>query len=634
MEEPTQGPDFFQELGRELRQTWHLIKDGWHHSGISIRNGLRRLRLAKIDYVVMTISGPLPERAEPPRSFIERQLRLPPPPFSIQALNYRLRRVMDADNVKGVVFILENLGSGLATTQSVRQSILRLRESGKTAVVYTPYLDMAHYYIATAADKIVIPPGAPFNVLGMRSEAIFLKDALARAGLHFDAVQISPYKTAPNMFTRSEISPEQEEQMTWLLDEIFDIFTESMADGRQMTTAEFQHLIDSAPIFARDALAAGLVDAIAYEDELPYLLAEPAAEAEGETEENGDEIIETTAVSPAAVDSVADTAGETETDQSEKEAEKAKAKLSLWQECAHLLLEKPRRSTSKFIGVISLTGAITMGQSQRPPVDLPIPLIGGQTAGEATLLALLRQAEKLEKMAALILHVDSPGGDALASDLIAREIQRLNQKKPVVIYMGNVAASGGYYVSALGSHIMSQSMTITGSIGVLMLRVSPSGLFDKLSINQTGIERGKNAGLYSRPTPLSDDELQILQNGIIDIYRQFKEVVANGRDLPYDELDPICEGRVWSGRQACRHKLVDNHGDFIDAVQKAAELGDLPIDDEHKIRVVNLHLKQQRHVLPQPFAAVDEVSRLLSGERLAGWQGRPLYLMPYQINIK
>lgn len=603
--------DFFTELRRELGQVWQTTKDGFAHTGVSLRNGLRQLRGAQVDYVVLRLGGPMPERDEPPRSFLERQLPLPPPAYSIQHLNNQLRRVADADNVKGVLFVLHGFNTGLASLQSVRLSILRLRENGKRAVVYTPYLDMAHYFVASAADQIIIPPSTQFNVLGLRSEVLFLKDALARLGLHFDAVQISPYKSSPNMFTHTDITPEQQEQLTWLLDEMYDMLTAAMADGRGLTPTEFRQQVDQAPLFAPAALAAGLVDAIAYEDELAFLLAESGetAQEDEKPEEEGD-----TAVNA--------------------EPQKAKAKLLEWPKAYNLLTEKPRRHTSKYIGVITLSGTITMGVSQNPPIDLPIPLIGGETAGEVTLLALLRQAERMDNLAALIFHVDSPGGDALASDLIGREIQRIRQKKPVVVYMGNTAASGGYYVSAAANHIMSQPLTITGSIGVFMLRLSTSNLYQKLQINRFAVERGARAGLFTRPEPMSEGERQLFWEGISETYQQFKGVVAHGRNLPLEELDPLCEGRVWSGRQALDYKLVDSHGDFVTAVQKAAELADLPVGIGVEVRVVNLHPKNNRHVVPKPYEAAEEVVRLVSGEWTRQWSGRPLYLMPIHFRLE
>ena len=279
---------------------------------------------------------------------------------------------------------------------------------------------------------------------------------------------------------------------------------------------------------------------------------------------------------------------------------------------------------------------IVTGPSRQPPA-IPLPFVGGGTAGSDTLLHLLREAEKMDDMAALILHVDSGGGSALASDLITREIERIGKKKPVLAYMGNVAASGGYHVSAPAKRIMSQSGTITGSIGVLMMRLHTQALYQNLSVNRASLQRGQRAGLYSDEAPLTTDETAVLRQGIEEIYSHFKQVVADGRSLPYDDLDPICEGRVWSGRQALAHKLVDNHGDFVDAIRQAAELAGLPTGPNDAILTLNLYPKGQGYRLPQPFDPsdlTDTINQLLSGERWRGMSGRPLLLMPFEVKFK
>lgn len=607
MSENNDQPNLFDDLKQELQELRQAIVTSWANAVVAMRNSMRRLRPLPLDYILIPIGGTLPERAEPPRTFIERQLPLPSPPLTMQLLNRRLRRIADASNVKGVVFIFRGFTIGLATLQNFRRAVQRLRATGKEVIIFTPYLDLVHYYAATAADRIVIPPNAQFDVLGLHTEVLFFKDALARAGIQADFVQISPYKTAANPFSHTDMTPEQRQQLNWLLDEQFDMVTADIATARGKSQETIKQLIDQAPLFAEATLEAGLVDHLAYEDELAYLLAT-------KTEENE-----------------ADTESEEEGNETSAEGEKPKAELVTWTRARRLMMEKPRRPTRKFIGVVSLEGAIVMGPSRQPPIDIPIPLFGGVMAGEQTIVRLLRQAERLDEMAALIFHVDSGGGSALASDLIGRQIQRLVQKKPVVVYMGNMAASGGYYVSATANHIMSQSGTLTGSIGVLAGRISVSGLYEKAHINRVSLERGERAGLYSNSTPLSAQERQIFWENIAKSYRQFKEVVAEGRAIPMETLDSICEGRVWSGRQALDHKLLDSHGDFIDALHKAAELGGLPMDDEHLITVTNLYPKSDGYIPPKPFA---QIGRLLLGDDLAQWSGRPLLLMPYIFKFK
>lgn len=610
-------------MWQQMRQEWlaaaNWLDDSWRQSGIWLRNQLRELQGAKIDFVVIPVEGSLPERAAPPRPFWQRQLGLYHDPMSLQDLNHIVQRICDADNATGVLFTFQGLSTGFATLQNFRHTIQRLKDAGKKVVVYTPYLDLPHYYAATAADLIVAPPSAGFEVLGLHSSTTFLKDSLALAGIQFDVIQISPFKSAYDSLGKSEMSPELEQQITWLLDEQFDLLTTDMASGRGKTTTELRAVIDQAPLFGDALCQHGLVDALVYEDELAYWLAErgesePSAVSSEQSVEDGEQ------------------QGTEESDNNTAEngdQSRPQATLVLWQEAIPLLKERFRRSTSQYIGVVSLTGAIVPGESRNPPIDLPIPLVGGDMAGEATLTRLLRQAEEQDDMAALIFHVDSPGGSALASDLIARQIERIARKKPVVAYMGNVAASGGYYVSALAHHIMAQPGTMTGSIGVINGRISLSELENKLKINRVTLKRGEHAELYNNVTPMNETERSLFHQSIQAIYQQFKEIVARGRELPYDELDPICEGRVWTGRQALAHKLVDSHGDFPAAIRQAAQLAGLPHDDNHRIQVVNFYDRDRQYRLPQPITETADLLRLFTWESWQPFNGKPLLLMPF-----
>ena len=610
---------FWGELGRELQGVGTAVGDGWRTGWAAWRNLFRQRH--QIDFVVLPLAGPLPERSAPPRSFIQRQLPLPPEPLSLQELNSMAHAIARADNVRGVLLLLHEVGGGLATWQNVRRTITRLQEAGKMVVVYTASLTTPYYYVATAADRLIVPPSAYFEVLGVRSEAIFLKDALDKLGLSFDNIQISPYKTAANMFDKADITPEQREQMAWLLAENYDMLTADMAEGRLLAVAELRQMLDGGPYSAEQALALGLVDDLAYEDELPALLAiQPNGgwvADEEEEEEEGDEAEDELVWGELT----AEAEGET--------AETPHATLLTWEEAYPKLMMRPYHMARQTIGVVSLEGLITMGESQRPPIELPIPLVGGPSAGEQTVVQLLRKAEADERMAAVILHVDSGGGSALASDLIARQVRKMAAKKPVVVYMGNVAASGGYYVSAYASHIMVQPGTITGSIGVVMGRLSTGGLYEKVGVKRVSLQQGARAGLYGDERPLTAEEREVLWQTIVTIYEQFKQVVADGRQLPYEELDPLCEGRVWTGRQAVAKGLADTQGDFVEAIATAARLAGLPYDDRHLVPVVNIYPEgDDDYLLAQPWEEMQGWLRGLAhgrGQALAG----PQLLLPF-----
>lgn len=610
-----QKTDFPSGLGWELRQAGSAIVDGWATAGVDLRNAIRRARNARLDYVVLPVGGSLPERSSPPRGFIERRLPLPPDPVSMQHVNVQLRRVVEAENVQGVVFIFRGFNAGLATLQNFRAAIARLRAAGKDAVVYTPYLDLAHYYAASAARAIIAPPGARFEVLGLYTEITFFRDALERAGLSAEVVQISPYKTAFDRFNQSSMTEEHREQLDWLLDDQFDMITAGMAAGRGLPQSDLKRLIDEAPFAAETARTAGLIDHIAYDDDLAGWLQNYGHNGNG-TENTSPE---TSSEGERTID-----------------PKKAKTSLKTWEEARKILLERPRRRSRRHVGVVSLEGLITMGASRKSPVDLPIPFIGGTVAGEQTIVGLLRRLEKRKDLAALVFHVDSGGGSALASELIGRQIEQLAAKIPVIVYMGNVAASGGYYVSAPARYIMGQEATLTGSIGVIVARISTSGLYDHLSVNQVSLARGEHAGLYRGSEPWSKSERDLFRQTVEDTYDQFKQVVSKGRNMSPEEVDEVGLGRVWTGRQARKRGLVDSHGDFLDAIKKAAELAAFPVDDIYAIPVTNYFARSSGYVIPNsgPSQLIQFISRFLSGEALQELNGRPLMLLPYDLRFR
>lgn len=611
-------PDNRTTWQRRWQQFQLTATERWHAAGAGLRNESRIRRKLAVDYVVLPVGGSLPERSGPPRGFIERRLPLPTEPLSVEMVNDRLQAIADADNTRGAIFIFRGFSAGLATVQNFRRALTRLRESGKEVMVYTPYLDLAHYYAATAAERIIAPPGAQFDVLGLYSEVTFLKESLAYIGVETDVIQISPYKTAFDRFGRSDMTPEFRDQLNWLLDDQYDMLTADMAAGRGLTQAELQSLIDRAPISVEEAQAAGLIDLVAYDDELPGILAGHMA-----------------LTSLASIKDESSGDSQARANGSSEKSPPAKVTLKTWDKARRALLEKPRQHTRRFIGVVSLEGMITMGPSRQPPINLPIPLVGGETAGEQTLVGLLRRIEKLNEMAALIFHVDSGGGSALASDLIGRQIEQIATRMPVVVYMGNVAGSGGYYVAAPAKHIMSQQATITGSIGVISAHISSQGLYEKLLVNRVALSRGENAGLYRDSDPLTEREREIFWQTINKTYDQFKQVVAKGRGLTVDEVDTVGGGRVWTGRQALSHKLVDSHGDFLDAIAKAAELAGLPTADIAAISVVNIYPKSSAYTIPnQQAKALEELGRHVTGEALKPLLGQPLMMMPFEVRFR
>ena len=218
---------------------------------------------------------------------------------------------------------------------------------------------------------------------------------------------------------------------------------------------------------------------------------------------------------------------------------------------------------------------------------IPLPLFGTRTLGSATAGQQIRNARRDRNLGAIVVHVDSGGGSALASDLIWRELELLNQEKPVVVYMGDVAASGGYYIAAPAHKIVAQSATLTGSIGVIVAKPVTAGALEKLDARREVVQRGENADLYAEDNLWTESQRAQVEDSVQHIYREFKRRVAAGRKLEYDTLDPICHGRVWTGKQALQHGLVDALGDFQTALELACAQAGWPVDGPIRTHIVS-----------------------------------------------
>jgi protease-4 len=548
-----------------------------------LRNARARLMGRPPEYVWIDVAGPLAE-FETPVGFLRRRLSPGPGPPTLERLRLFLDRIASDGRPSGVVLRIKNLEAGWAAIEELRREILAFRSRGRRVVAYlSDPVDMRSYYLACAADEILATPLADLNVVGVRARVDFLKDALDNLGLEVEVVAVSPYKSAGEPFVRDDFSRESREQAGRLLDRRYEEVVGAISDGRGISREEVRARIDLAPYGAPQALSEGLLDGVCYEDELPERLGQ----------------------------------------------EERRSRLAEWGQARRSLRMPYRRRLRKRVALVSLSGAIVRGRSRRLPV--PLPFVGGEQAGSDTVVAALRMAEKNRRVSAVLFHVDSPGGDALASDLIWREVERIDAKKPVVVLMGNAAASGGYYVSAAASHIVARRGTLTGSIGVLAIRPIALGLYEKLGINPVGLERGARAGLLDpsrRPDP---DELRVIEGQIGRIYTEFKDRVTRGRGMESLELESIAGGRVWTGAEALDLGLIDEAGGFREALRKARELGGIERDAPGVLAKVN----PPRSGRPSPgepaqavVDAIGETWLALSEFRAGGF----LALAPYEIS--
>ncbi len=543
------------------------------------QNSWRSLRGRRVDYVYLELQGTLPEFADEP-PWWQRWLVGARQPASLTGLRRQFQRIVDDPHVQGVLLVMRDFTPGWATIESLRDELHALRMRDRRVVVYLVNGDTRSYVAACAADKVLMPPTAYLYLLGIRVEARFLRDTLALVGLEAEVTAVSPYKAGGDMFARSEMSPEHREQLERLIDQRFDSIITTIVADRRLTSARVRTLIDEAPYQASAACAAGLIDGVCYEDELEAYLSQTIPQPPG---------------NPAR-----------------------KLIIQEWQQARHALRVPYSRHQRRHVAVVSIEGVIMPGVSRTLP--LPLPIIGGAQAGSDSIIQALRHVERDQRIAALVLHVDSPGGDSFASDLIWREVVRVRQQKPVVVSMGNVAASGGYYVAAGANAIVAQPGTITGSIGVYALRPVASTLLQRLGVNTTVLTRGARTGLLSATEPPSDDEREVMRQTVATTYAEFKQRVGSGRGLAEEALEPVAGGRVWNGRDAQRLGLIDELGGLPVAIRRARQLAQLPIDTRAPVLRITPG-RQRERLLPYPFpheapVAIDDLLAEITRPRL------------------
>jgi protease-4 len=475
-----------------------------------------------------------------------------PRSLALSSLHQLIDEVNEEPRIRGVLFVIRSLRSGMATTTSLRTALLRLRDEAKReVVVYLPNGgDTKELYCATAASRIIVGPRSTLAPVGFLSSSRYAKRALDKLGVRAERLTAGSFKSAGETLDHERMSEAQKEQLDALLDTFYDELISAIATGRHVDASRAKELVDRAPYAADDAVSAGLVDAVAYEDQLPAML-------------GGVHVV----------------SGE----------------RFLAARRARLL---PRITRPRVLAVLPLHGAITSGIG---PVATDERFIGA--------VRLLRQSRRVR---GVLLHVDSPGGGALASDRMHHELEQLAKEKPVVAYFGDVAASGGYYAAAAAHYIVAAPTTITGSIGVVAARVVIEPLLERLGIVTETIRRGAHAALLDPLHPIDDGERSALEGEIRHIYDGFVDVVAAGRKRTREEVHAIAQGRVWSGLHAKTHGLVDELGDSRTAL---AALRTRVGPDATKLDVVTVRAPFQR-TQPLPPPTTSWLALLGSRERV------------------
>ncbi len=430
-----------------------------------------------------------------------------------------LDRASNDDDVKALVLHIDDLDWGWGRLSEIRDAVSRFRAKGKPVYAVMSSGGDAEYFLASAARTIVVPPSTLLRVDGLSASAMFMRGTLDKLDVHPNFVHAGEYKSGIEFYMRNDMSEPAEEALASLLDNTFDMMVDSLASARRLSRDSVLSLIDAGPFGARAARAAGLADTLLYADQLDSLAVRRAGDAE---------VVELRDYEPAS--------------------------LPRW---------------GPHIAYVSAAGEISSGRSHYETG-------GGQVLGAETLIEALRDVRERHSVKAVVLRIDSPGGEVGASDEIWHEVRRLSRIKPVIVSMSDLAASGGYYIAAPASAIVAQPATITGSIGVYAGKLNVLGLYRKLGFNVQTVSRGLHAEMLSPFRDFTPDEAERFQAHIDEDYAQFLDRVAEGRHLGVADVDSVARGRVWSGQSAQQRALVDTLGGIRTAFRLAVRHAGLP----------------------------------------------------------
>ncbi len=494
------------------------------------------------------------------------------------------------ERIDGILLKPLRLGMGWAKLQQIRQSLADFQSTGKKITAVLSVAGTREYYLASVADRIYLSPAGFLDVKGMRAEVMLFKDGLAKLGIQADLEQIGAYKNFADQFKTNRMSDAFREATTAILDNIHEHFLTSVADARGKTLEETRELVEqTGPFEAGRAKLAGLVDELLYEDEVRERL------------------------------------------QGDGEEELTTMKFSSYR---RVPWPDGKWDDGERIAVIYAVGSITSGDDDRDAI------FGGKTLGADTMAEVVETVAEDDSIQGVVVRIDSPGGDAFASDDIWRQMNRLSEEKPLVFSMSNAAASGGYYLAMTGDPIVAEPGTLTGSIGIIYGKLNLKGLYDKLGIHKERIARGRFSGLdsdYASYTPAERERVRGFMN---EFYSGFINKVAAARNMTPEEVDRIAQGRVWTGEQALENGLVDEIGGFQRALELVKEKAGIPAADSVQL----VEFPRQKTILELLLSRAGQARARTGGpleavrsewQRLEAMASRPVWaVMPAQIDLR
>ncbi len=522
--------------------------------------------------VSLALSGDLSESVAPPGLFGEIQK-------SLSQTIATLQRAADDDEVMAVVLRIRGLTVGRGKVHELRQAIREVRQKGKKVYADLHFASPADYLVASACDQVVMPESGTLLLPGVRAEVMFYKNLFDKLGVRADMLQVGDFKGAGEPYSRTEMSESFRRQYELVIDDLYDQMVDLIATDRQLSREVVVAKIDQGLFMANEAKEAGLIDLVTYDTELQKVWETSAA--------------------PRTIRVVRD--------YGRKKVDTDFSGMMGMVKLMEMLTgaDAKKRSTSEQkIAIVHAVGAIVTGSSQSS-------LVGGGMVGSDTIVAALQAAERDETVVAIVLRIDSPGGSALASDLIWKQIR--DCKKPVVASMGDVAASGGYYIAMGCDKIVAEPGTLTGSIGVVGGKLTLKGAMEKLGVSTDVISRGKHSGILSSRDAFSDGERERFQKMMETTYQQFTSKAAEGRKMSLERLLSLAGGRIWTGHQAHEHGLVDRLGTLDDAVAEAKQLAGVSADSETERLLLPKSRSFFEELFEEPEAAAQMRSLMREG---------------------
>lgn len=484
--------------------------------------------IANNSVLMLKIEGSLPDHIveDPLNRFLGRDER------SLTNLLLQFRKAKADKRIGAILLDIDVTTTGWGKAEEIREAVADFRSSGKPVYAYMEYGANKDYYIASACDRVYVSPIGELAVVGLAADVMSLGGALEKLGIKADFYQIGKYKTAPEQYTRKEMSEANREMLNSVLEDFFGRFVSTIAASRHKSVEDVRALIDNAPLRAADAKQAGLIDEAKYRDEVEDELKKRLGYGDGE-----------------------------------------KLRLVRESEYKRVEPESLNLNEGERIAIIYASGVIMSGRSSGGGP------FGEEVAGSDTISKALMDARDDKRVKAVVLRVDSLGGTSFGSDIIWHAVEATQQKKPVVVSMGDVAASGGYYVAATASRIIAEPSTLTGSIGVFAGKPVVKGFYDWIGVNDEYVTRGRFAAMYRETEPFTDEERKKFQAMLERFYwDDFLPKVARGRKKEIDYVNSIGQGRVWTGAQAKANGLVDELGGLDKAVEVARQLAGIPAD--------------------------------------------------------